>query len=57
MIKSNLQKFYDLRADEISDPLERLRFFCSLCMNQEDWIEVELFFSDIEAHYIPRKIE
>lgn len=33
-------------ADE-ADPIERLRFFCSLAMTGDDWIDVEPFFSDL----------
>lgn len=31
------------------DPLERLRFFCSLAMNGQDWLDVEPFFDDVAA--------
>jgi len=33
----------------IAEPLERLRFFCSLAMNQHDWLDSEQFFDDIRA--------
>jgi hypothetical protein len=34
-------------AEEEPDPIERLRFFCSLAMNGQDWIDVEPFFDAI----------
>lgn len=30
-------------------PLERLRFFCSLAMSGQDWLDVEPFFDDVAA--------
>lgn len=37
------------RTDFIElEPLERLRFFCSMCMNGEDWLSVGELFEDIE---------
>jgi hypothetical protein len=30
-------------------PLERLRFFCSLAMNGQDWLDVEPFFAVLQA--------
>ena len=32
-----------------TSPLERLRFFCSLAMNGQDWLDVEPFFEALEA--------
>ena len=32
-----------------SDPLERLRFFCSLAITGQDWIDIEQFFNDLKA--------
>ena len=29
------------------DPVERLRFFCSIAMNGRDWIDSEQFFADL----------
>lgn len=34
---------------EENDPIERLRFFCSIAMNGEDWLDVEPFFDAITA--------
>ena len=31
------------------DPIERLRFFCSLSMSWQDWLDVERFFDDLTA--------
>lgn len=37
------QQYDELAADDMT-PLERLRFFCSLAMNGQDWLDVEPFF-------------
>ena len=34
-------------SGEEKDPIERLRFFCSLAMNGQDWIDSEPFFDDL----------
>ncbi len=34
---------------EEPDPVERLRFFCSLAMNGHDWIDVEPFFDALAS--------
>lgn len=31
------------------DPVERLRFFCSILMKRQDWIDIEPFFDDVVA--------
>ena len=42
---------------EEDDPIERLRFFCSLAMNCQDWIDSEPFFDDVIAALLaPQKI-
>ena len=38
-----LQRFKSAAADAEPDPLERLRFFCSLAMTPRDWLDVEPF--------------
>jgi hypothetical protein len=43
-----LQKFNELMGDDKESPLERLRFFCSLAMNGQDWLDVEPFFAALE---------
>lgn len=50
--KTSYQKFVEV---EIEEPLlknesafERLRFFCSLAMSSQDWIDSERFFDDRE---------
>lgn len=42
-------RFLACEGDKESDPLERLRFFCSLAMGKQDWLDVEKFFDDISA--------
>ena len=41
------QKFDEFGGSEEPDPLERLRFFCSLAMKNQDWLDVEPFFYDV----------
>jgi hypothetical protein len=42
-----LRRYIDLGGDSEHDPVERLRFFCSLSMTGQDWIDVERFFTEI----------
>ena len=51
--KTALERFYECQGDEENDPLERLRFFCSLAMNGQDWIDVEPFFDDVQTMLVP----
>ena len=44
-----LAKYNDCDGAEESDPVERLRFFCSLAMKGRDWIDVEQFFDAVIA--------
>jgi hypothetical protein len=44
-----LEQFRTCEGHEIADPLERLRFFCSLAMSGQDWLDVEPFFDDVSA--------
>ncbi len=46
--KTALEKFYEFGGNKEPDPLERLRFFCSLAMEGQDWFDVEQFFDDIK---------
>lgn len=46
-----LERFNLVRGEEEPDPLERLRFFCSLAMNGQDWLDSEQFFDDVEKLY------
>lgn len=32
----------------VASPIERLRFFCSLSMSPDDWLEVEEFLHEVE---------
>lgn len=48
MSKQAKEKFYEFGGDEEKDPVERLRFFCSLAMNGQDWLDVEPFFDAIK---------
>lgn len=44
-----LQRFNECDGDTETDPLERLRFFCSLAMRGQDWLDVEPFFDAVKA--------
>jgi hypothetical protein len=46
-----LKKFYEFGGEDEKDPLERLRFFCSLAMKGQDWLDVEPFFDDVKGAY------
>ena len=45
-----LSRFTDSGGYEEQDPIERLRFFCSLAMNGQDWLDVEPFFAAIRKN-------
>lgn len=44
-----LQRYKECGGDEESDPVERLRFYCSLAMSGQDWLDVEPFFDALLA--------
>lgn len=37
----------ELNVSEIPEPIERLRFFCSLTMKGQVWLDIEPFFNDV----------
>ena len=41
------EKFTKFGGEEEQDDVERLRFFCSLSMQGQDWIDVEPFINDV----------
>ena len=45
--ESAMRRFEYCDGREEPDPLERLRFFCSLAMCGQDWLDVEQFFDDV----------
>jgi len=49
---SSLQRYNEIMAEDpeiyTGNALERLRFFCSLSMPEQDWLDVETFFDDVE---------
>lgn len=56
------QQYEQFTVDgEDSDPIERLRFFCSLAMKGQDWLDVEPFFDALsppaEARELADSIE
>jgi hypothetical protein len=42
-----LEQYKAVGDAEPDTPLERLRFFCSLAMRGQDWLDVEPFFEDL----------
>ena len=46
------KRFDDCGGSEEPDPIERLRFFCSLAMKGQDWIDVEPFFEALMTHNV-----
>lgn len=52
-----LSRFTDADGFTEGDPIERLRFFCSLAMDGQDWIDVEPFFSAVVTAMLgPQKV-
>ena len=48
--KSHIADYNEaISIDPIAEPLERLRFFCSLAMNGNDWLASEVFFDDLAS--------
>lgn len=43
-----IERFKECDGSDEKSPLERLRFFCSLAMSGDDWLDVESFFIDVE---------
>lgn len=43
-----LEEYNELIEGLPETPLERLRFFCSLALQGQDWLDVEPFFNDIQ---------
>lgn len=44
-----MDRFINCQGFEEIDPIEKLRFFCSLAMEDQDWIDVEQFFDEVVA--------
>lgn len=38
-----------MQDDDEPEPLEKLRFFLSLALNDQDWLDVEAFINEVEA--------
>ena len=52
-----LSRFTDADGFTEDDPIERLRFFCSLAMDGQDWIDVEPFFGAVLTEMLgPQKV-
>lgn len=49
--RRSLEEYNDLmEGAEEPDTIERLRFFCSIAMLGNDWLDVEPFFDDVIAY-------
>ena len=44
-----MEHFREANGDSEPDPVERLRFYCSLAMQGQDWLDVEPFFDALKA--------
>lgn len=53
MTQTTKELFDSLDGNQETDPLERLKFFCSLAMNGQDWLDVEPFFDDVQTIVTP----
>jgi hypothetical protein len=51
-----ITRFYACEGDKEESPLERLRFFCSLAMNGQDWLDSEQFFDALEDCHKARSV-
>lgn len=47
--KSALVRFAECKGYDENNPIERLRFYCSLAMTGRDWLDVEQFFDALKA--------
>ena len=46
-MKTSLERFMEYEGHLENDPVERLRFFCSIAMDVQDWVDLEMFIEDI----------
>ena len=55
-----MDRYRDVEGGYDRDPVERLRFFCSLALSPQDWLDVEPFFDaitgEISALKAPPKV-
>ena len=52
--RTALQRFESNIGTEDCTPIERLRFFCSLAMRPQDWLDEEAFFDAMTEAHPPR---
>lgn len=52
-LRGTAKQRYDsvMEGSTEADPIERLRFYCSLAMSGQDWIDVEPFFDALIADH------
>lgn len=51
--KTSLEKYeYFMNGEEETDPVERLRFFLSIALSGQDWLDVEQFLDDISKEIL-----
>jgi len=54
MSDTALERYEEITKENGGDtPLENLRFFCSLAMNGQDWLDVERFIDEVENQSTP----
>lgn len=51
--KTALERFKACEGDQLTDPVERLRFFCSFALTGQDWLDVEPFFDALNPAATP----
>ena len=55
--RTALQRFESNIGTEDYTPIERLRFFCSLAMSPQDWLDAEAFFDAMTEAHPPSVVE
>ena len=49
-MKGSIEQYKEImESDPINDPIERLRFFLSIALSGQDWLDVEPLFDDISV--------
>lgn len=55
--RTALDQFNEFAGEDKESPLERLRFFCSIAMQGQDWLDVEQFFIAVETELAAKTLE
>ena len=51
--KNSIEEYNESEDIKSENALERLRYFCSLSMSQDDWVSVGSFFVELEKQLTP----